>query len=184
MKNLLLAISFILTSAAFAQEKKSETLPLDSIITTINNSLDKANENLKDKNLDIKSAKIALKTSYVKSGGGGFKLFVKASKKWELEKASTLIFVYEKPTEKSLELFEITDFAEKLTNAIVEAATQWQNATKTINGLSKSTFSVELSFSVKKTTGGGIEFEIWGVGIDLGKDYEKTAVHEISLTFN
>ncbi len=181
MKNLLLAISLIFTSAAFAQEKKSETLPLDSIITIINNSLDKANENLEAKNLDIKSAEIALKTSYVKSGGGGFKLFVKASKKWELEKASTLTFVYEKPTEKSF--VEITDFEEKLTNAIVEAATQWQNATKTINGLSKSTFSVDLSFLVKKITGGGIEFEIWGVGIEAGGDYKLTAVHEISLTF-
>ena len=183
MKNLLLAISLIFTSAAFAQENKSETLALDSIITIINNSLNKANENLEDKNLDIKSAEIALKTSYVKSGGGGFKLFVKASKKWELEKASTLTFVYEKPTEKSLEFVGITDFEEKLTNAIVEAATQWQNATETINGLSKSTFSVDLSFSVKKANEGGIEFEIWGVGIDVGVDYENTAVHELSLTF-
>ena len=184
MKNLLLAISLIFTSAVYGQENKAETLPLNSIITTINNSLDKANENLETKKLDIKTAEISLKTSYVKSGGGGFKLFVKASKKWELEKASTLTFVYEKPTEKSLELVQVTDFAEKLTSAIVDAATQWQNATTTINGLSKSTFSVELSFLVKKVTEGGIEFEIWGAGIDLGGEYENTAVHEISLTFN
>ena len=158
---------------------------MDSIIKIINNSLDKANENLTAKDLDIESAKITLKTSYDQSGGGGFKLFAKASKKWELEKASTLTFLYEKPTKKSLKPIGDNDFAHKLTNAIVEAATEWQNATKTINGLSKSTFSVDLSFSVKKTTGTGIEFEIeiWGVGIDLNYDYEKTAVHEISLTF-
>jgi len=166
-----------------SQEKESETLPLDSIITIINNSLDKANEKLKAKKLDIKSAEIALKTSYDQSVGGGFKLFAKASKKWELEKTSTLTFVYEKPTEKSKKHIEDYHFALKLTNAIVEATSQWQNANKTINGLSKSTFSVNLSFSVKETTAAGIEFEIWGVGIDVGSDYEKTAVHEILLTF-
>ena len=186
MKNLLLILILLTGTALFAQDK-SETFPLESMIKIINNSLDKANERLVSKNLDIKTAEITLKTVYDKSAGGGFKLFVKASKKWELEKASTMTFEYEKVNktrQKSIEFFNNKEvFEENLTNAIVGAATQWYNTSQTVTGLSKSKFSVEISFSVKNVTEAGIEFEIWGAGIDLGGDYEKTAVHTISLTF-
>ena len=36
---------------------------------------------------------------------------------------------------------------------------------------------------VKKSSGGGIEFEIWGIGADLSVDSENSAVHTVSLTF-
>jgi len=157
------------------------------MITIINNSLDKANERLDSIDLDVKSATITLKTSYDKSGGGGFKLFVKASKKWQLEKVNTMKFVYEKVNKVNLKSVGYYNnekvFEKNLTNAIVSAANQWQNTTQTIEGLSKKSFSIEMSFMVKKITKGGIEFEIFGAGIDISGDYERTAVHTISLSF-
>jgi hypothetical protein len=175
------------TLTLFAQQDKNETFPLEAMIAVVNNSLEKANERLSATSLDIKTAEITLKTSYDKSGGGGFKIFVKASKKWELEKANTMTFVYEKAekiNEKAVDFFDNKKVFEKnLTTAIVSAASQWQKTTATVKGLSKSKFSVEISFMVKDITDGGIEFEIWGVGLDIGGEYEKTAVHTVSLTF-
>lgn len=186
-KSLLLLTLFFGTATLFAQQDKPETFPLEAMIKIINNSLDKANDKLNDQALDIKTAEITLITSYDKSGGGGFKLFVKASKKWELEKANTMKFVYEKvdkTNQKSVEFFDNKKvFEQNLTNAIVSAANQWQKTTATVEGLSKSKFSVEISFMVKNITEAGIEFEIWGAGIDIGGDYEKSAVHTVFLTF-
>lgn len=188
MKKSSLFLTFIFGAIAlFAQEEKVKTFPLESMILIINNSLDRANEQLNSEVLNIKTAEITLKTSYDKSGGGGFKLFVKASTKWELEKANTMKFVYEKADKtnpKSVEFFNNEKvFEENLTNAIVSAANQWKKATKTVEGLSKSKFTVEISFMVKNIKEAGIEFEIFGAGIDIGGDYEKMAVHTISLTF-
>jgi hypothetical protein len=186
-KSILILTTLFFSLTLFAQEEQKETIPLDAMITIINNSLDKANERLSTSSLDVRTAEITLKTSYDKSGGGGFKIFVKASKKWELEKANTMKFVYEKAdkiNEKSVEFFDNKMIFEKnLTDAIVSAANQWQKTTASVDGLSKSKFSVEISFMVKNITDGGIEFEIWGVGLDIGGDYENTAVHTVSLTF-
>ena len=74
-------------------------------------------------------------------------------------------------------------FEEHLTKAIVTAAKQWSLSSGTILGLSKEKYNVEVSFMVKKSTGGGIEFEIWGIGADLSVDSENSAVHTVSLTF-
>lgn len=188
MKKLILILTVAFQSLTFfAQAEEKETIPLEAMITIINNSLDKANEQLSTTALDIRTAEITLKTSYDKSGGGGFKIFVKASKKWELEKANTMKFVYEKAdkiNKKSVEFFNNEKvFEQNLTDAIVSAANQWQKTTATVEGLSKSKYSVDISFMVKNITTAGIEFEIWGVGLDVGGDYEKTAVHTVSLTF-
>jgi hypothetical protein len=188
MKRLILVLTLSLSILnLFAQQEEKATIPLEAMITIINNSLDKANERLSANSLDVSTAEITLKTSYDKSGGGGFKIFVKASKKWELEKANTMKFVYEKADKintKSIKFFDNKPvFEENLTNAIVNAANQWQETTKTITGLSKSKFLVEISFMVKNTNETGIEFEIWGIGLDLGVDFEKTAVHTVALTF-
>ena len=157
-------ISLLISSVVFSQEK-TETYPLDLMIQVINNSLDKANKRLDSVHIQIQHAEITLQTLLDKSGGGGFKIFVKAEKKWELEKASTLTFTFEKiesrpePNYKSLnkDIFE-----KNLIEAIVDAAHQWKNTTNIVNGLSKKNFNVEISFSVKKDTSIGVEFEIWG----------------------
>lgn len=162
-------------------KEEIKTYPLESIITIINNSLDKANEELTGEDPKIEKTKITLKTVYDKSGGGGFKLFVKASKKWELEKASSVTFEYKK-VDKKMKISEEKIFEKNLTNAIVSAANQWKKAQE-ITGLSKSNFIVDLSFVVINTIDGGVEFEIWDAGINLFGKYRKTAVHSVSLTF-
>lgn len=187
MKKLpLLFIALLTTSLLSAQESKTETLPLESIISIINRSLDKASDQLDEEDLKIKSAVISLKTTYNKSGGGGFNIILKASKKWQLENANTFTFSYTRDSlinksGQSVENSYITE--ENLTGAVVQAATQWINATEMIKGLSKDGFSVEISVIVKKKTGSGFEFEIWDAGIDLSGEVENSAVHTIELTF-
>ncbi|MBF6643917.1 hypothetical protein [Chryseobacterium indologenes] len=194
MKKLFLIILLIVSNLATAQ-KTSKTIPLDSMIEIINGCMINANTQLSKrgfplKKVEIKSAEISLTTSYDASGGGEFKLLVKAGKRWELEKTNTMKFVFEKieKSEKSgqksfPDLQNKIKFEKSLTNAIISAADQWQNSTQSITGLSKSEFSVEISFMVKETTSAGIEFEIWGIGVDSSADYENSAVHTIALTF-
>jgi hypothetical protein len=161
-------------------ETTEEESPLDEIVSIINKSLEKAQNNLKG--IQIESADLTLKTSYSKQGGGGFKLLLKASKKWEVENANSLTFRFEKvsPATENYEKFRKLDY---LTNALIDAAKQWNNLKKTISGLKKKNFSVEVSFTVKKNTEGGIEFEIIGVGVNVEGSLENTAVHTIKLTF-
>lgn len=187
MKKLLSIISLVVAISSQAQAQVNngfKTYELDSMITKVNNSIKKASEKL-GTDLTIQSAEITLKTVYDKSFGGGFKLFVKANHSWELEKASTLTFYYtelqkneKKSEEKIKEAFE-----DNLTNAIVCVAEQWKNTSVPINGLKKDNYSVEISFIVTKNSTAGIEFEIWGVGLDSEGTYETSAVHTISLAF-
>ncbi|WKK76733.2 hypothetical protein QYS49_05480 [Marivirga salinae] len=171
------------------EDKEQNNLPLDLMVTVINNSINEANSSLKDNPLNIKKAVITLKTSYNGSGGGGFSFFVKAEKKWQLEKAHTLTYTYEKPSEakeKSIDKMydPIKLFEKKLAEAIFEAADQWNKVSATVEGLPKKEFTVELSFTFKKITSAGIEFEIFGIGGDGSIDYENSATHKIALTFH
>ena len=185
MKKTLLLLLLSLQTL-MAQEKKDETLPLNTIIAIINNSLDSASERLEAYPLNISTAEISLKTSYSKSVTGGFTFLVKASHGLTLDKATTMKFTYKKPTdnEKAIQKINNERFIQaNLTDAIVDAAIQWQKADEVLGGLPKNKFSVELSLIVKKTTGAGFEFELWGVGAETGGDYSNNAVHTISLTF-
>lgn len=191
-KSTYLIIIFLLSSfSIFAQQEanfiKPEVFDLKSIITIVNKSITDASKKLKDNqtNLKIKEAEITVQTIYDLSGGGEFKLIAKASKKWELEKTTTLTFSYstaENTIPKSASKIPVS-FEKKLTDAIISAAKQWKESTGPIIGLEKDKFNVEVSFMVKKLTGGGVEFEVWGIGGDLSIDNENSAVHTVSLTF-
>lgn len=191
-KSTYLIIMLLLSSLSiFAQEEPTFTKPemfdLKSIVTIVNRSIIEASKKLKESEtkLKIKEAEITLQTIYDLSGGGEFKVIAKASKKWELEKTTTLTFSYSSVEEiilKGKSKIPVS-FEKKLTDAIISAANQWKESTGTVKGLSKEKFNVEVSFMAKKLTGGGVEFEIWGVGADLSVDNENSAVHTVSLTF-
>lgn len=168
-------------SHAQKQEDKVEAFELKGIVSLINNSLEKASEEL-DGSMQpkLQSAEIALSTIYDKAGGGGFKIIAKASKKWQIEKSTTLTFSYEKSDQKEM---VSPSFETHLKDAVVSASKQWAAASTGVTGLSKKEFSVALSFSLKKTGSAGVEFEIWGIGIDATVDVEKTAAHKVTLTF-
>ena len=182
-------LTVFLLSCAFVsrgQENKNDA-PLEAMIAVINNSLDKASDDLSSSNLKIKKAEITLKVSKDVNGGGGFKLFVKASKKWEKEKTSSVTFSYNKVDrlkQKGVEfLGNRKSFEKNLTNVIVNSAKQWKRTTSTIDGLIKDEFTVTISFSVTKFNEAGVEFEVWGIGVDAGVDWENTATHSVKLTF-
>lgn len=196
-----LLIIFVLTSlSTFAQKKptnppiiKTETFELNNVIAKVNESIIEATKRIDDSkqinteeqnSLKITDAEITFQTIYDISGGGEFKLFARASKKWELEKTTTMTFSYSTVKNLTSEKNFIKEtFEEHLTKAIVTAAKQWSLSSGTILGLSKEKYNVEVSFMVKKSSGGGIEFEIWGIGADLSVDSENSAVHTVSLTF-
>ncbi|WP_336702885.1 hypothetical protein [Chryseobacterium indologenes] len=189
MKNLILLLLCLFGNLLFAQTTESSptTYPLKSMISIINNSLSRASADLEGRKIEIKNAEIALSTTYDAKGGGEFKLFVKATKKWQLEKATTVKFNYAKTSLANLKSGPkkngIQSFENNLTKAIVKAATQWIDTKDVITGLEKNEFSVEISFMIKNITALGVEFEIWGVGADIGGEYENSAVHTVTLTF-
>ncbi|WAC42234.1 trypco2 family protein [Pedobacter sp. SL55] len=185
MKRILffLVISGMLVGGSHAQQQKDdiETFELKEIVSLINNSLEKASKEL-DVSMQpkLQSAEITLSTIYNKTGGGGFKIIAKASKKWQLERSTTLTFSYEKNNNKGLLTLS---FEVHLKDAVVAASQQWAGASTGVTGLSKKEFSVELSFSLKKSGSGGVEFEVWGIGIDASVDVDKTVAHKVKLTF-
>lgn len=190
MKNLILFTFLLATQIVFSQNNNNlpPTYPLKKIVNIINNSLDQATLKLENKPIQIKGAEIELSTTYDATTGGEFKLFVKASQKWQLEKVNKMKFTYEKPSESKIKTDQkntgtVYVFEVNLTNAIVDAANQWINTTDTVTGLKKSDFSVEISFMVKSISALGVEFEIWGIGADVGAEYENSVVHTITLTF-
>lgn len=157
-------------------------LSLDVIIGIINNSFSISNESLERSNFIIKSAEVTLKTIYDRTGGGELKLFVKAGKKWELEKASTITYKYERGRTDTRDK-GVDDFQQNLSAIIINAANQVKGVQEKIRGLSKKSFTIELSFGITNTTSSGVTFDVWGIGVDSGIDFEKTVSHSVSLTF-
>jgi hypothetical protein len=163
-----------------SKEKSEQESPINEIVDLINKSLEKAQGSLSD--IKIQEAEISLKTSYTKNGGGGFKIFLKASKKWEVENANTFTFTFDKVSTPK-EGLEKSGKQDYLTTALIDAAQQWKTLNNTISGLKKKNLSVEVSFTITKTSEGGIEFELIGVGVDVSGKLENSAVHTIKLTF-
>jgi len=184
---LILCLSFIQCGT---RQNHVQTLPLKQVVDIINQSLDNTNTDLTKTNHYITSAKISLKTIYDVSAGGSFKLFVKASHSEDIANASKFVFQYDREKNEELVGDSCSEdmgaklFENELTNAIKSAVDQWHETHVTINGLSKKSFSVEIAFTVKTDTKGGVEFKICGAGIGADVDCGKTAIHTISLTFS
>lgn len=161
-----------------------QTAPLNDIVKLVNNSLDKAEKDLVDSKVKIDKAVIKLETAQDFTAGGGFKIIIKAGADYSRERATRMTFEYTTPP--AIENKDVgvkpRKFEKKLVKAIKEAAKQWKGA-KDIDGLVASSFTVDLAFTVKLEGELGVEFEVWGVGVDLGGEGSKSAVHTISLSF-
>jgi hypothetical protein len=183
---LLLATTF-LSNGHHAVSKKKPKAPntkyeeLQEIIKNINGSIDEANKDLHN-GIRIKSATVTLKTVCTNTANGEFKVLAKAAEEIELENAIELTFEYEAPKPDTSKLNKKNDFKEKLTTPIAAAAKQWKQSGE-IEGLKKSSFSVEMSFSISNETTAGFDFEVWGIGGTLTGKHKRSAEHTIKLTF-
>lgn len=162
----------------------TDTLPLDLVIQTVNNSLKEASEDLSG--ISLESASVTFKTILDVEGGGGFKLFAKASKEWSKETSNSVTYNFAKPSRLKLKSFlqpEFIKLQDDLTEAVINASSQYRNSIAQIDGLQKKDFTVNLAFSVTKNTSGGFDFEIFNIGIDTSGGFGKTVSHSISLKF-
>lgn len=187
MKRVLALLLLIIPYLSYSQSKpvaaQDSTCELNSIIDQINNSLNDAESELNP--IKIKKAEIEFEIVYDKSGGGGFKIFAKASKMWEKEYSSSIKFSYEPPKPDTLlNGFVKSDFnfSDALRKAVIDAAKMYSSAKK-IGTLEKNSFEVKIAFSLNNTSEGGVEFEIWGIGIDISGAIGKKVVHTITLEF-
>lgn len=64
----------------------------------------------------------------------------------------------------------------------MNAAEQYKKAIP-VGTLVKDDFQVEIAFSLRKNTSGGIDFEIFGVEVEGSGELESTVFHKIALTF-
>jgi hypothetical protein len=192
MKKLIsiLALFLFATTPTMAQKSGSEktssiaTMELGDVAKAITEGLGLANATLQAKGLEISEAEVTLQTVRSAEGGGGFKIFVKGSKKWHLEKTSSIKFAYAKDSVMALSSEKGKEsLHQALRAAITTAAEQWRKMGTEIPGLKQDSFTVEVSFGLTRTTSGGVEFEVWGVGVDLEASKEFTATHSVSLTF-
>ncbi len=180
MKNvvLLLVVLAFGYSQSFAQKKNpnESEVELNKVIERINSSLKQAQNELEG--ITLTEASVTLQTISAKSGGGGFKIFIKASKKWSKESSSSVTYSFGQP-EKTGEKALVKD---QLATVIKNAAEQYKKSIP-IGTLVKNSFEVEISFALKKVTEAGIEFELFGVELEGGADFEKTVFHQIALKF-
>lgn len=185
MKNKVFKIitAMLLVIPGYAQDAdQAELAPIEKIIEGVNTSLYNANYALNDSDVEIKTAKVSLKTAQSTTTGGGFKIFIKASKKVQWNNSSSITYSYTQPPGLANKKKPNKDFNEILTNVIVQTAKDWKKSNN-INGLEKSEFTVELSFGLEKNGEGGFEFELWSIAFEAGGKRAKTAVHTITLTF-
>ena len=152
-------------------------LELDAVIKSINNSLSIAQARFEG--VTLNDGSITLQTTSTKAAGGGFKLFVRAEKRWSKGTSNSVTYKYKKPDTKDVK----TDVQDKLALIIISAAEQYKTSTS-ITGLEKDGFEVVLSLSITNISALGIEFEIFGVGFDANADFDKTVFHSITLSFS
>ena len=175
----LVLLSISAMSPAFSQKgstPKDQTAELNDVIERINVALTEV-QRVTDLP-KLKTATVKLETTYDKSGGGGFKIFVKASRKWTKGSSSSITYKYE----AIASIAESKVKADDLVRIIKDAAIAYQKS-ESILGLEKKSFEVEVAFSIKKNTAGGIEFEVYGISIDAGSEWERMVGHTITLEF-
>jgi hypothetical protein len=183
MKQLFTVFVLLLSILTYAQND-TETGSLQSMVNLINASLDATSDSLDKIDVNLTKAEITLETAYDRTGGGGFKIWFKGSKKWNKQRSSSITYTYKKPVNNKIfqpESFRKTEA--HLIQAIFVAAGQWAQTKASVNGLEMSSFTVEIAFTVKNINSAGVEFEIVGIGFDGGVDWEKSAVHKVKLTF-
>lgn len=164
-----------------AGEVGTKTADLKSVIKLINESLKIAQADLEKHRLLLSEAEITLVTATEKSGGGGIKIFAKASGKWSKEITSTVTYKFAAPNVSADEkkAFTPTAFAK----AIVSSAQSYRDAGP-VAQLIKDGFEQEISFSIKAENGVGVEISLFGlVEIEGSADLTKTVAHSAKLTF-
>ena len=181
MKNILITLALLLSFGLYAQKKSLEVASLDQIVGMIDEAVLNAEV---DGKVQLTDAEVSLKT--VKSGtaSGGFSFLIKASSSKEIENSVQFTYRFSIPEgdEKSLSL-NMSKVENSLSEAIASASAEWTSIKSSVKGLEKKDFTVALSFIVTKNASGGIEFEVFGAGINLDGKYKNSAIHTITLTF-
>lgn len=189
----MLAILSISSMAQTHQEKKvpdkqpiageagTKTADLKSVIALINESLKIAEKDLQKHNVTLSEAEITLTTISEKSGGGGFKIFAKASGKWYKEITNTVTYKFVTPKVSPDE--KLSKTTTRFAEAIVNSAAAYR-LTGDLAKLVKDGFEQEISFSIKAEKGAGVELELFGIlEIEGGVDFTNTVEHSAKLTF-
>ena len=156
--------------------------PLNKILKLVTESL----QELKSKSqvLSVKPGKVSVtfKTESTQQTGAGIKILIfNFGKKWEKVRTNEVTFNYklEKP-----ESFAKAKMSDQLALALNNALTSASKATK-VDDLVLTGFSVQISFSVQKSTDVGAEYEIIPLPVTpkLSKSWKNKAIHTIKITF-
>lgn len=187
----LLLIYTSLSSSVWAQK---DSLTIENLIQVINTSLENSQLILKSQNVKIKSAVLALETSYSTTGKVGFDIWLLSSaKKWARANTNTFTLSFEEPDAKSDLTEELKLKYQKgiipkeltpeiLTQAILNSATIY-NQSSNITSLVKDNFTMKLSFRINDETDGGLAIEVFGLGISGDGNLSNTFTHSITLKF-
>lgn len=173
---LLMGVLGLTSPHVYAQTDKDD-VPVNLVIEKINNSLSLAQGSLSG--VSLEGGSVTLQTTYVKSVGGGIKFFVRAKKNRSQESSTAYAYHFAKPSATKA----ISPPSDGLTEILSDAAAQYVSM-KSITGLVKDSFEVEVSFVVMRETDGGIEFKLFDVvELEGGGKLSKKDAHTIKLKF-
>jgi hypothetical protein len=202
MKNKLLIVLLILTPLIVSagsggggkRSKKpvKEVAKLDDVVKSLKTSYVKAATILQENNFKFKitEATVNLKVTKERSVEGEVGLFVKVKGGRTSGKQSSVTFKFTEPpavrVDRDLKFVDARISEDELTNFIVASVQEFASLPQSnvIDGLAKGDIEIEVAFSLQKTGGGGVSFNIFSAEAEIGGELSSTVEHTITLTLS
>jgi len=182
----LVSISVVSCCGSRVPQASQNEPALNDVVTAIQHQYTTALKRLKDSGItDIKisEADLSLAVTGVISANASVKVLIfTPSKKFIRTKTTTITYVLSEAKDaKGGAGIKLAD--NRLSDIIVSTARNFHDLNQTIGDLTKDSFSIDLVFSIENDTSLGLSFDIIGLSVDAGAEFDKTVTHELKLTF-
>jgi hypothetical protein len=184
-----LVFFFLVHAVAAAQAPATVTesgAAIDSVLAEVQNGLAVAQTEIEKLRMPpLESVTLTLQTEYNSKAGPKLKLFVLSfGATWERQRSNELVLKLVPPNPgKSVQMSKTEGLSDQLVEALVSVAVGVKDASNRKPPLNLESLKAEFGFVVKTSVNGAAKFEILPVGVELGGDFSKKAVHKIAVSF-
>lgn len=172
--------------ASLPRDSATDGWPIEDVVKVVKSALADTEAILVESGLpSLESVALTVQTKFVKTDEFGLKLLVVGGKQGlEVSEASQLTLKLSPPPPTGQAPIASANLYESLKRAIVGAAEASKAARAAgMPELDLNSVSIDLEFSAKSTTTGGIELEVITAKLSGGRTESKTGVHKINISF-
>lgn len=158
---------------------------LNDVISEVKTALADVQTQLANSGLpQLKSVKLTLQTVATIKGGAKIKLWVISfGHTWERDKSQQVDIELTPPKPGNPKAISSESLTQELEDAIISASQGVKAASSGPVPLNWTGLTVQLSFTVKGDTTGGVNVQIMPVTAEFSGDLSKTAVQKLTVTF-